>query len=131
MTSMQWIGLMVGLLVLLSRLPGVIWPGPWVNGVRSLLARTAAVRTLGVVLLVLAGVVVVLLTSTLTFYQTVMLVVAVTCVGGGIVTLFFPAAYRAFADDILSAMPLPAVRVATGVGSALGLWIIYLSLTLE
>jgi len=131
MTSMQWIGLIVGLLVLLSRLPGVFWPGPWVNGVRALLARPAAVRTLGLVLLLLAGVVVVLLTSTLTFFQTVMLLVAVACIGGGIVTLLFPEAYRTFSDGVLSAVPLPLVRVATGLGSALGLWIIYLSLTLE
>jgi hypothetical protein len=131
MTSMQWIGLIVGAMVLLSRLPGVIWPGPWVRQVRALVARPAAVRTLGVVLLVLAAVVVVLLPHTLSFFQTVMLVVAVVCVGGGIVTLFFPDAYRALTDRVLSAMPLPVVRVAAGLGSALGVWIIYLSLTLE
>ena len=131
MTSMQWIGLIVGALVLLSRLPGVFWPERWVAAVHALLARPAAVRTLGIVLLVLASVVVVLLTNTLTFFQTVMLVVAVACVGGGIVTLLFPEAYRSFSVRLLAATPLPMVRVTTALGSALGVWIIYLSLTLE
>jgi uncharacterized protein YjeT (DUF2065 family) len=132
MTTMQWIGLAVGALIVLLRFPGIAWPDAYKRFALGVLERTPHVaRAIGAVLWVIAISILVLVAGTLTMLQVVMLVVAVLFVIVGVVLVLFPDAYRAFAQRTLNWLPLVGVRIACGVAVALGFWIVYLSLSVR
>ena len=131
MTAMQKIGLGIGLFVVLVRLPGAIWPEGYAERMRSLvLARPTVVRALGGILLLVALTIAVLIMKTLTFFQGVMLVLALLLAGSGIVMGLFPDPYRRVTDGMLASTPALAIRLVCILGVAIGLWIVYLSLSL-
>jgi len=130
MTTMEKLGLGIGLLIALVRLPAVFWPTAYVRTVRSVvLEQPFVVRALGALLLLFAATIVVLVAQTLTLFQALMLVIAVLFVAGGMAMLAFTEGYRAFAERIAGALPDVAVRLAGVVGVALGIWIVVLSLS--
>jgi hypothetical protein len=132
MTTLQWIGVTLGLLVIGTRLPGVLWPEAWTAIVRTrLLAEPRRIRVLGAFLLLSALVIVVLIVQTLALQQAVMLVLAVLLAGSGIVATLFPDAYRRFSSELLRRLSPVLIRVGSAVGVALGLWIVYLSLSVR
>src|SRR5258708_2177859 len=71
MTTMQWIAFSIGLLLLATRLPALIWPGPYRRTVLDILQGSGRtlIRALGGFLLLLVVTVVVLLLRTLTLLQ--------------------------------------------------------------
>jgi hypothetical protein len=132
MTTMEKLGLAIGILIALLRLPAIFWPAAYVRAVRSMiLERPLVVRALGALLLLFAGTIVILVAQTLTLFQAVMLVVAVLFVAGGTVMLAFTDGYRALTERIVAALPDVAVRIGGVVGVALGLWIVALSFSLR
>lgn len=132
MTTMEKIGLGIGILIALVRFPAIVWPEAYVRGMRSMvLEKPLVVRALGAVLLLFAATIVTLVAQTLTLFQTVMLVVAILFVGGGVAMLVFTDGYRAFGDRLVGALPDLAVRLGGVVGVALGIWIVVLSLSVR
>jgi len=132
MTTLQRIGLAVGILIALGRFPAIIWPEAYVRGMRSaVLGRPRVVRALGALLLALAGTIVALVAATLTLFQGVMLVVAVLLVAGSVAMLAFTEGYRALAERMLAALPDVAVRLGGVLGVALGVWIVVLALSVR
>jgi hypothetical protein len=132
MTTLQWIGVVLGLLVICTRLPGALWPEAWTAWVRRhLLARAGAMRALGALLVLSALVILVLIVKTLSLQQAVMLVLAVMLAAGGMISLLFPDAQRRFADEFLRRMSPLGIRVLSWIGVAFGLWIVYLSLSVR
>lgn len=132
MTTMEKIGLGIGLFIALARFPAIVWPDAYVRGMRSMiLEKPLVVRALGAVLLLFAGTIVALVVQTLTLFQAVMLVVAILFVGGGTAMLVFTDGYRAFAERLVGALPGLAVRLGGVVGVALGVWIVVLSLSVR
>jgi hypothetical protein len=132
MTTMERIGLGVGIFIAAARLPAVFWPEAYVRGVRSLvLDRPLVVRAIGGLLLALAATVVVLVAQTLTTFQAVMLVLAVLFVAGGIAMLLFTDGYRAFSERLLAGMPLVGVRLGGVLGVAVGAGLVFLSLSVR
>jgi uncharacterized protein YjeT (DUF2065 family) len=133
MTTMQWIALSIGVLVLATRLPAVIWPSSYRRTVLDLLHDSSpnVIRALGGFLWVLVVTVVVLVLRTLTVLQGVLLVLAIAFAAGGTVAVTHPEGYRRFSSGLLTRMPDWALRSAALVGVALGGWLVYLSLTGE
>lgn len=131
MTTMQWIALSLGILLLATRLPALIWPGPYRRKVLDVLQRSGPtlIRGLGVFLWLLVVTVVVLVMRTLTLLQGVLLVLAILFAAGGTIAIGHPDGYRRMGETVLSRMPDWALRVAALVGIALGGWLVYLSLT--
>jgi uncharacterized protein YjeT (DUF2065 family) len=76
-------------------------------------------------------VIVVLIVQTLALQQAVMLVLAVLLAGSGLVAALFPDAYRRFSSELLRRLSPVLIRVGSAVGVALGLWIVYLSLSVR
>mgnify|MGYP000030864129 CR=1 FL=1 len=133
MTTMQWIALSIGVLVLATRLPALIWPGPYRRTVLDILQGSGpnAIRALGGFLWVLVVTVVVLVMRTLTLLQGVLLVLAIAFAAAGAVAITHPEGYRRFSTSLLTRMPDWALRLAAAVGVVLGSWLVYLSLTGE
>jgi len=131
MTTMQWIGCAIGALVVLTRLPAVLWPGPYRKVLLDAFARsgTGRVRALGAFLWLLAVTVVVLEMRLLTLLQSVLLVLAVLFAAGGTMALANPDGYRRLTESTLGRMPDWALRCAAAGGVAFGAWLLYLSLT--
>ena len=131
MTTIQWIALSIGVLLLATRLPALIWPGPYRRTVLDLLQGSGPtlIRALGAFLWVLVVTVVVLLMRTLTLLQSVLLVMAILFAAAGAVAITHPDGYRRFSESMLSGMPDWALRAASLVGVALGAWLVYLALT--
>lgn len=130
MTTMQKIGLGIGILIALGRLPAIFWPDGYIRGIRSgILERPLIVRALGVLLLGFAVAIVSLVAQTLTLFQTVMLVIALLFVAGGMAMLVFTDGYRAFTERIAGALPSLVVRLGGVVGVGVGIWIVVLSLS--
>lgn len=131
LTLLQWIGLVVGSLIVVARVPGVLWPEEYKTKVRAIVQGSpAALKALGVFLWVVALATFVLVAKTLTLLQALMMILAVFFVVGGVVILFFPAAYRGLAERVLGAMPQAGVRIACALGVLFGVWVVYLSLTM-
>jgi hypothetical protein len=130
MTTMQWIALAIGLLLLVTRAPAVLWPGPYRRTALDLLQGSGrtVIRLLGVFLWVLVVTVVVLLLRTLTLLQGVLLILAVLFAAAGAVAVAQPDGYRLFSERMLARLPDWALRCAALVGVALGGWLVYLSL---
>lgn len=132
MTTMQWIGLSVGLLVVLVRFPGIFWPEAYRARVLAVLdGYPSVVRAIGALLWPLAVTILVLVARTLTILQVVMLVIAVLFVVLGVVIVFFPEGFRKLAETTLKGLPLAAVRVTCAFAVGFGLWIVYLSLSIH
>ena len=127
MTALQWIGLVVGLLIVLTRVPTVIWPGPTGDRVLGLIARRGILRSWSVVSLVFAFAIALTITAPLSLFEYVMLVVAVLAALGGMIFLVFPQSARSFAEQVFSEEAF--IRYGAAVGVVFGCWLIYLSLS--
>lgn len=131
MTTMEWIGLIIGVLVLATRLPAVVWPGAYRERVLGIMARSGPglVRAIGAFLWVLVIAVVVQVVRMLTLLQAVLLVLSVLFAAFGTLALVSPDGYRRFSESFLGGLPEWAIRLGGVVGVALGSWLVYLSLT--
>jgi hypothetical protein len=126
MTALQWIGLGVGLLIVVTRLPMVIWPGPIGDRISALFELTLVLTSVGVCLWVLAFAIALNVARPLSLLEGVMLVLAMLTAANGAVFLFHPAAVPGLAKQ-LSGEPL-YMRVSAGVSVIFGCWLITLSL---
>jgi hypothetical protein len=129
MTTTQWIAFSIGVLLLVTRLPALIWPGPYRRKALDILQGSGSglIRALGAFFWVLVVTVIVLVMRTLTLLQSVLLVLAVLLAAAGAVALMHPEGYRQLSTRLLSGSPEWALRLAAVVGVALGGWLVYLS----
>ncbi|MEW6268268.1 MAG: hypothetical protein AB1689_03100 [Thermodesulfobacteriota bacterium] len=131
MRTTEWIALAIGVLLLATRFPALVWPSPYRERVLAILGRSGPgpIRALGAFLWVLVVTVVVLVLRTLTLLQGVLLVLAILLAATGAVALTHPEGYRRFSESLLARTPDWALRLGAAVGVALGAWLVYLSLT--
>ncbi|HEY8514413.1 MAG TPA: hypothetical protein VIS07_02755 [Candidatus Binatia bacterium] len=131
MTTIEWIALAIGVLLLATRIPALLWPSPYRTRVLAILERSGPglIRALGAFLWVLVVTVVVLVLRTLTLLQGVLLVLAILFAAAGAVALTHPDGYRRMSERLLGGMPDWGLRLGALVGVGLGSWLVYLSLT--
>lgn len=132
MTTMEKLGLGIGILIALLRLPAIFWPAAYARAVRTLILEKAfVVRLLGALLLLIAATIIVLVAQTLTLFQTVMLIVAILFVASAMAMLVFTDRYRAFGDRVVGGLGDVGVRIGGLIGVAVGIWIVVLSLSVR
>jgi hypothetical protein len=126
-STLQWIGLVLGLLVVLIGLPAVIWPGPTGERVLALMARRGVLRSWGVFLLIVAVAIALATAEPVSLFEWVMLIVAMGMAIGASIDLLSPESSRSLAAQYFKKEDL--LRFSSGVGVVFGCWLIYLSLT--
>ena len=131
MTPLQWIALALGLLIIVTRVPIVIWPERSLGWLLAALARSprAIFRGWGAFVAIVALAIVWTVAQPLSLLEQVMVVLAVLFAGFGVVALLFPESFQRFVEQIWSGVPPRVIRVAAGVGVAFGGWLVYLSLS--
>jgi hypothetical protein len=130
-TPLQWIGLTLGLLIVVTRLPLLIWPEPILGWLLAALARNPRVilRSWGAFLCLLALAIGLTIASPLSVLEQVMALLAALFVGFGVVSLLFPESTQQFVEQIWGGVAPRVVRTAAGIGVGFGVWLAYLSLS--
>lgn len=131
MSALQWIGLGLGLLIIVTRLPLVIWPERILGWLLDVLARSPRVVLRGwgafasALALAIAGTV----EPPLSLLEGVMGVLAVLFAGVGAACMLFPESAQKFVAQIWGDVPPRVVRTAGAIGVVFGAWLVSLSLS--
>lgn len=130
LTALQWMAVVVGALLIATRLPGLLAPRMYRKiALRLARGRPGVMRAAGGFLWVVALMILLVIVQTLPPLQSVMLIFAVLfAVGGGLI-LFFPAHYQRVAEKVLVVIPGFALRLVSLGVVALGFTILLLSLS--
>ena len=131
MSTLDWTALTLGLLIIATRTPALLWPERTREIVLSLLDRLEGNqwRFFGVVLIAIAIVITVLLIQTMPLIDSALLVISLLLAGAGACGLAFPQPSVRFARGALERMPPLLIRCSGVLAIALGTWLIVLALT--
>ena len=126
MSILQWVGLLMGLLIVLTRLPMFIWPGPTGERIVALFARRGVLRSWGALLLAVALTITLAAAEPFSLFEWVMLIVAVGMGIAGVISVVSPESALSLVQQVFKEEEF--VRFGALVGMAFGTWLIYLSL---
>jgi uncharacterized protein YjeT (DUF2065 family) len=131
MSTLDWTALTLGLLIIATRTPALLWPERTREIVLSLLNRLEGNqwRFFGVVLIAIAIVITVLLIQTMPLIDSALLVISLLLAGAGTCGLAFPQPSMRFARGTLERVPPLLIRCSGALAIALGTWLIVLALT--
>ncbi len=131
MSTLDWTALTLGLLIIATRTPALLWPERTREIVLSLLDRLEGNqwRFFGVVLIAIAIVITVLLIQTMPLIDSALLVISLLLAGAGACGLAFPQPSVRFARGTLERVPPLLIRCSGALAIALGTWLIVLALT--
>jgi hypothetical protein len=131
MSTLDWTALILGILIVATRTPALLWPERTREIVLSLLDRMEGNqwRFFGVVLIAIAIVITVLLIQTMPLIDSALLVISLLLAGAGACGLAFPQPSVRFARGTLERVPPLLIRCSGALAIALGTWLIVLALT--
>jgi hypothetical protein len=131
MSTLDWTALTLGLLIIATRTPALLWPERTREIVLSLLNRLEGNqwRFFGVILIAIAIVITVLLIQTMPLIDSALLVISLLLAGAGACGLAFPQPSVRFARGTLERVPPLLIRCSGALAIALGTWLIVLALT--
>lgn len=131
MSTLDWTALTLGLLIIATRTPALLWPERTREIVLSLLNRLEGNqwRFFGVILIAIAIVITVLLIQTMPLIDSALLVISLLLAGAGACGLAFPQPSLRFARGTLERVPPLLIRCSGALAIALGTWLIVLALT--
>ena len=112
MSTLDWTALILGILIVATRTPALLWPERTREIVLSLLDRMEGNqwRFFGVVLIAIAIVITVLLIQTMPLIDSALLVISLLLAGAGACGLAFPQPSVRFARGALERMPPLLIR---------------------
>jgi hypothetical protein len=131
MSTLEWIALMLGILIVATRAPALVWPERTREIALSLLDRLEGRqwRFVGVALIAIAVVITLLLIQTMPLINSALLVLSLLLAGAGACGLAFPQPSVRFVRGVWERMPLLLIRCSGALAIALGIWLIALALT--
>jgi hypothetical protein len=131
MSTLDWTALILGTLIVVTRIPALLWPDRTREIALSLLDRLEGRqwRFVGVILIAIAIVITVLLIQTMPLIDSALLVISLLLAGAGACGLAFPQPSVRFARGALERMPPLLIRCSGVLAIALGTWLIVLALT--
>ncbi len=131
MSTLDWTALILGTLIVVTRIPALLWPDRTREIALSLLDRLEGRqwRFVGVILIAIAIVITVLLIQTMPLIDSALLVISLLLAGAGACGLAFPQPSVRFARGALERMPPLLIRCSGALAIALGTWLIVLALT--
>ena len=131
MSTLDWIALILGALIVVTRIPALLWPErtrkialSWLE-----LLQGGRWRFVGAILITIAIVVTLLLIETMPLINSVLLVISLLLAAAGACGLAFPQPSALFARGAWERMPPLLIRCSGAIAIALGTWLIALALT--
>ena len=131
MSTLDWIALILGALIVATRIPALLWPERTREITLSWLERLEGRqwRFVGALLVAMAVVIGLLLIETMPLINSILLVISVLLGGAGACGLAFLQPSAIFARGMWERMPPLLIRCWGAVAIALGIWLIALALT--
>ena len=131
MSTLDWIALILGALIVATRIPALLWPERTREFAVSWLERLEGGqwRFVGVLFIVIAIVITLLLIETMPLINSVLLVMSLALAGAGACGLAFPQPSAVFARGMWQRMPSLLIRCSGAIAIAIGIWLIALALT--
>lgn len=132
LSIMQWMALVIGGLLIATRLPGLLFPKAYRKAALfAARGRPLVLRVAGAFLWIVALMILAVIVDTLPPLHSALLVIAVIFVAGGALILFFPEPYQRVAEKVLVVIPTFALRLISLVVVLLGFAIVTLSLSVH
>ncbi len=131
MSTLDWIALVLGALIVVTRIPALLWPERTRELALSWLERLKGGqwRFVGVILVAMAIVITLLLIQTMPLINSALLVISVLLAATGVCGIAFPQPSAVFARGIWERMPPLMIRCSGAVAIAIGTCLIVLALT--
>jgi len=127
MASLNVLALIIGIIALLVRIPGVVWPDKAKEIGLKFLDNDTAVKTAGIVAFTLGLLIIFVFLKNKTWLEIVLFMLAVIWLPAGVLIFYRPDDYRELARKILGDTLL-RVRILSGIGCAIGLLLVLLAL---
>jgi hypothetical protein len=130
MSTLDWIALILGALIVVTRIPALLWPERTREIALSLLDRLEGRqwRFVGALLVAIAIVITLLLIQTMPLINSALLVISLLLAVAGACGLAFPQPSERFARGLWEHMPPLLIRCSGVIAIALGVWLIALAL---
>ena len=131
MTTLDWTALILGALIVVTRIPALLWPERTREVALSWLERLGGGqwRFVGVILVAMAIVITLLLIQTMPLINSALLVISLLLAAAGVCGLAFPQPSAVFARGVWERMPPLMIRCSGAVAIAIGTCLIVLALT--
>ena len=131
MSTLDWIALVLGALIVVTRIPALLRPERTREIALSLLDRLEGRRWrfVGVILIAMAIVITLLLIQTMPVINSALLVISLLLAAAGACGLAFPQPSERFARGIWERMPPLLIRCSGAISIALGALLIVLALS--
>ncbi len=131
MSTLDWTALILGTLIVVTRVPALLWPERTREIALSWLVRLEGGRWrfVGVILIAIAIVITLLLIETMPLINSVLLVISLLLAAAGACGLAFPQSSAVFARGAWERMPSLLIRCSGAIAIAIGTWLVALALT--
>ena len=131
MSTLDWAALVLGALIVVTRVPALLWPERTREIALSWLVRLEGGRwrVVGVILVAIAIVIALLLIQTMPLINSALLVISLLLAAAGVCGLAFPQPSALFARGAWERMPPLMIRCSGAIAVAIGIWLIALALT--
>ncbi len=127
MSLLHTLAIVLGILTVATRLPGVLWPKGFREHSMQLIESDLVTRAFACVALAVGLIVVVALIKTRPWLEVVLLVLALVWIPSGAVMLWRPELYRKVANRVLLTDDL-TLRALCGLGVAIGFLLCFLGI---
>lgn len=127
MSVLNTLAIVLGIITVATRLPGVVWPKSFREHSMKLIESDLAARVIAVVALALGLTIVVVLLKTRPWLEVVLLVLALLWLPAGAVALWRPDLYRRVANKVLLTND-PTLRALCTLGVLIGFLLCFLGI---
>ena len=127
MASLKLLALLIGLIAVICRLPGLIWPEKTKEIALKFLEKDNLLKTIAVVIFTLALIILLLILQSRTWLETIMFILAIIWVPAGVYIFYWTNDYKELAKKIIGDT-LQRVRIISAIGCAIGFLLILLGL---
>jgi hypothetical protein len=127
MASLNVLALIIGIIAILARLPGIVWPDKAKEFGLKFLDSDTAVKTAGIVAFTLGLLIIFVFLKNKTWLEIVLFMLAVLWLPCGVLIFYRPDDYRELAKRIMGETLL-RIRILSGIGCAIGLLLVLLAL---
>lgn len=127
MAPINIIAILLGVIIIITRLPGIIWPKNMREFVFKFLEKTYAIKLTGLLLFILSIIIFSLFLKDRTLLEIVIVILGLIWLPLGIMIFFYPDLYRNLGQKVMG-KSLTRLRVLYMIGCFFGLLLVLLGL---